>query len=170
MSVPPKPLPRLLFTQFKFSETARAPVKEPRCDRLDLLTLTPIRGGAGIRPKKMLTQKSSERKMCGTNSNLDRLELIAQFCSLSNQTDDRGTHAGKKGPLQYATWKRLQDEKQGWEIPGNGLVLDPAIRRRPGRMDMPLANRTYFLRAHRTELSKPLPKSKGTAVCLQVCQ
>src|SRR5882762_753953 len=118
----------------------------------------------------MLTQNRPSHNIFAIRTHLSQWMSIAQFCSLSNQTDDRGTHAGKKGPLQYATWKRLQDEKQGWEIPGNGLVLDPAIRRRPGRMDMPLANRTYFLRAHRTELSKPLPKSKGTAVCLQVCQ
>jgi len=161
MSVPPKPLPRLLFSPFNFPETQRATRRPPLRDRLDLLTLTPIRDGAGIRPINMLTQTSNEYKMFGTNSNLDRLELIAQFCSLSNQTDDRGTHAGKKGPLQYATWKRLQDEKQGWENPGNGLVLDPAIRRRPGRFDRPLANRTYFLRAHRTELSMPLLSRKG---------
>ena len=50
--------------------------------------------------------------------------------------DDRGTHAEKKGPLQGVTREFTGHEmnEQGWGNPGNGLVLDPAIRIRPGRL------------------------------------
>jgi hypothetical protein len=114
--------------------------------------------------RKILTQKSRERNILPIDSFLEPLEPIAKFCSQRKLADDRGTHAEKKGPLQDATRERPRDEKQGWRNPGNGLVLDPALRIRPGRIDKP-DNRTYFLRALRAKLSKP-SKSIGNAVCL----
>jgi hypothetical protein len=112
----------------------------------------------------MLTQKSGARNIVPINSFLEQLELIAKFCSQRKLADDRGTHAEKKGPLQDTTRERPRDEKQGWRNPGNGLVLDPALRIRPGRIDK-LDNRTYFSRVNRAKLSKP-SKSIGNAVCL----
>lgn len=93
----------------------------------------------------------------GWTSGLRSLPLLVAIPD-SCQTDDRGTHAEKKGPLYDATWKRLQDEKQGWGNPGNGRVLDPANADVPVDREL---TRTYYSRAQQAEPSASTLVLKG---------
>lgn len=77
-------------------------------------------------------------------------------------TDDRGTHAGKKGPLFCVDRDKSTEDEQGWRNPGNGQVLDPALY-----ADAPVGrqlSRTYSPR--RAERREQKSISYGIAVCL----
>lgn len=106
----------------------------------------------------MLTQIESRGKLFRINSFLEPMELTAKFCFRRKVTDDRGTHAEKKGPLYDATDERPSDEKQGWGNPGNGRVLDPAHAYVPVDREL---TRTYFSRAQQAEPSASTLVLKG---------
>lgn len=65
--------------------------------------------------------------------------------------DDRGTHAGKKGPLLYVNLNRSEEEWQGCRNPGNENVVDrsktPASRSH--RRAFTILRRTYHSRTVR---------------------
>jgi hypothetical protein len=68
-----------------------------------------------------------------TNDSPSQFETVAvcreTYALLSpvTETDDRGTHAEKKGPLHYVNLDRSEERKVRLANRGNGTVLDPSI-------------------------------------------
>jgi hypothetical protein len=69
--------------------------------------------------------KSSPR-LNAIHSQFERVPIRREtyVYSLLTETDDRGTHAEKKGPLLYVNLDRSEEESRGGRNPGNGSVLD----------------------------------------------
>jgi hypothetical protein len=105
-----------------------------------------IRLASSLRQTYVCFQSSFCGTACIFPSDSDKLE-IPSLPQNSRLMDDRGTHARKKGPLFYVNSPRSREEKQGWGNPGNGQVVDPAIRIRPGHLGQAfILTCTYFSR------------------------
>ena len=101
------------------------------------------------------------------NSSNAAIRRETHVCSQRRLTDDRGTHAEKKGPLQYVNRAKSTEDRKGWGNPGNGQVLDPA--KTPTSRSHDIGNvltRTYRSRTSEQARTESNGLSQREGVCL----